>query len=165
MSNLPLPPPAGDTSNEVVGRGPRARRKVDEQRGCRERFPTVPLFSSGGHERRCCRARSPNAPLFGLFGGTVPTSGNSLHRKHVMAVVGNGFQPFRFSPAGDKSNEAVGNGSRTRRFSDCSGNSPYNGTVPTSQTCDGCCRERFPTVPPGRRATTPCTPASGGHEQ
>jgi len=51
-------------SNEVVGRGPRARRFSD------------------------CSGNSP-------YNGTVPTSGNSLHRKHVMAVVGNGFQPFR----------------------------------------------------------------------
>ena len=29
----------------VVGRGPRTRRKVDEQRGCRERFSTVPQGS------------------------------------------------------------------------------------------------------------------------
>ena len=81
MSDLPLPPPEGDTSEEAVGRGPRARRfsdcsgnspynihflrkfvmavvgcgfqpfrrvdeqregNSDEQRGCRERFPTVP---------------------------------------------------------------------------------------------------------------------------
>jgi len=33
--------------------------------------------------------------------------------------VGNGFKPFR-------SDEAVGRGPRTRRFPDCSGNSPYN---------------------------------------
>ena len=33
QGDLPLPPPpAGDTSNEVVGRGPRTRRKVGEQR-------------------------------------------------------------------------------------------------------------------------------------
>ena len=31
--------------DEAVGRGPRARRKVDEQRGCRERFSTVPAGS------------------------------------------------------------------------------------------------------------------------
>ena len=70
-------------------------------------------------------------------------------------------------------------------FPDCSENSPYNGeqseghaTVHTTwnspymslqyplplQVCKAC-RERFVTVPPGRRATTPCTPASGGQEQ
>ena len=158
--------------DEAVGRGPRTRRKVDEQRGCRERFSTVPEGRRGG-----CRARFPNAPLFGLFGeqslqqGTVPTTGDSLHRKHVIAVVGNGSQPFRFSPAGDKSNEVVGNGSqpfrrvdevvgrgpRTRRFSfrtvrgtvPTTGNSPYNGGQPTSQACNSGCRERFPTVPQG----------------
>jgi len=30
QGDLPLPPPEGDTRDEVVGRGPRARRKVDE---------------------------------------------------------------------------------------------------------------------------------------
>ena len=34
----------------------------------------------------------------------------SLQRKHVMAVVGNGFQPFR-------SDGVVGRGPRARRFS------------------------------------------------
>ena len=117
-------------SDEVVGRGPRARRKVDEQ-------PPPCTPSSGGHERRGCRARSPNTPLFfsdcsgnSPYNGTVPTTGNSLHRKHVMAAVGNGSQPFRRAalrqaqgdlplppPAGDMSDEAVGRGPRARRFS------------------------------------------------
>jgi hypothetical protein len=41
-------------------------------------------------------------------------------KNRALSHVGNGFQPFQ-SP------EAVGRGPRTRRFPDCSGNSPYNG--------------------------------------
>ena len=69
----------------------------------------------------------------GINRDSVPTTGNSpynIHflRKHVIAVVGNGFQPFRRGalrqaqgdlplplPAGDMSNEAVGRGPRARR--------------------------------------------------
>jgi FlaA1/EpsC-like NDP-sugar epimerase len=85
-------------------------------------------------------------------------------------VVGNGSQPFRFSPEGDTSEEAVGRGPRTRRFSfrtvrgtvPTTGNSPYNGGQPTSQACNSGCRARSPNAPQSGRATTPCTPASGG---
>ena len=82
-------------------------------------------------------------------------------------VVGNGFQPFR------RVDEAVGRGPRTRRFSDCSGNSPNNGKQslhrkhvmavvgngfqPFRSGKKGTvlfivyrvCKERFPTVPDG----------------
>jgi hypothetical protein len=58
--------------------------------------------------------------------------------------VGNGLKPFR-------STEAVGRGPRTRRFPDCSGNSPYNVEQSLQyplppQTCKAC-KERFETVP------------------
>ena len=95
MSDLPLPPPEGDTSEEAVGRGPRTRR-----------------FS--GNERNQANGTTRAVPeraafLFGLFGdnlkvtrqslqrGTVPTSGNSpyIASMYVIAAVGNGFQPFR----------------------------------------------------------------------
>ena len=92
QGDLPLPPPAGDTSDEVVGRGPRTRR-----------------FS--GNERNQANATTravPERAAFRTVRGTVPTSGNS----------------------------------------------PYNGTVPTSQACDGGCRERFPTVPEGSPSTS-----------
>ena len=76
--------------------------------------------------------RGPRARRFSFrtVRGTVPTTEQSLQRKHVMAVVGNGSQPFRGvalrqaqgdnplpPPAGDTINEAVGRGPRARRFS------------------------------------------------
>jgi len=178
QGDLPLPPPAGDMSDEAVGRGPRARRFSGNERN-----------QANGTTRAV-----PERAAFRTVRGTVPTTGNNLHRKHVIAVVGNGFQPFRRAalrqaqgdlplhpPAGDTSNDVVGRGPRTRRFSGnernqanattravperaafrtvrgtvpTSGNSPYNGTVPTSQACDGGCRERFPTVPEGSPSTS-----------
>jgi len=36
MSDLPLPPPEGDMSDEVVGNGSQPFRRVDEQREKRE---------------------------------------------------------------------------------------------------------------------------------
>ena len=96
QGDLPLPLPAGDMSDEDVGRGPRARR-----------------FS------------------FRTVRGTVPTTEQSLQRKHVMAVVGNGFQPFR--RADEQPPPAPSRGGHEQR---------------------GCCRERFPTVPEGGRATS-----------
>ena len=107
MSDLPLPPPEGDTSDEVVGNGSQPFRRVDEAVG---RGPRARRFS------------------FRTVRGTVPTTGDSLHRKHVIAVVGTGSQPFRRvdeqratsdlplpPPEGDTSNEAVGNGSQPFR--------------------------------------------------
>ena len=78
-------------------------------------------------------------------------------------VVGRGSQPFR------RVEEVVGRGPERAAFLfglfgeqslqqgtvPTTGNSPYNGGQPTSQACNSGCRERFLTVPQGRRVTTP----------
>jgi len=66
MNDLPLPPPAGDTSEEVVGRGPRRAAFLfglfGEQSLHRGTVPTTQTCNVG------CRARSPSAPLFSKGG-------------------------------------------------------------------------------------------------
>ena len=97
MSNLPLPlPPAGDTSNEVVGRGPRTRRFPGNERnqanGTTRAIPERAVFRT---VRGTVPTTEQSLQRDSPYNGTVPTSGDSLHRKHVIAVVGNGSQPFR----------------------------------------------------------------------
>ena len=67
QGDLPLPPPEGDTSNEVVGNGSQPFRRVDEQR------------EGKSDEQRA----TSDLPL-------PPPAGDTSEE-----VVGNGSQPFR----------------------------------------------------------------------
>jgi len=139
-------------SDEVVGRGfqPFRRTALRQAQGD---LPLPPPEGEKSDVGRCCRARSPNAPQSRRATSPYPPASGGQEQWGCRAR----------SP------------SAPLFFSDCSGitwrsrDSPYNGTVPTSQTCNGCCRERFSTVPEGSPSTSsgwpPPSPASGGQEQ